>query len=196
MKRIRKLFLILSISFVCFNPLFAEDPGELSEFTQIFSIRSLETGISLSPFRETSQRLIDQNWRIREIQPNDTIKQRDKRLSKIVPFGYVQFVNPSNEDICLAILDKGFFGGKSCSKDLEDGTLETIFSIMPTNTAGVQIRSLVLEANECIVTYYNPNVPIENRFGLQPCTIDETLPVALNELMFFAPPLIEATPIE
>ncbi|MDA3968015.1 MULTISPECIES: cytolethal distending toxin subunit A [Helicobacter] len=195
MKKLKILFASFLVT-LSFNPLLADDPGELSDFTQIFTIRSLETGISLSPFRETSQRLIDQNWKLREIEPNDTIKDRDRRLAKRVPFGYVQFVNPSNDDICLAILDNGFFGGKSCSLDLQDGTLETIFSIMPTNTAAIQIRSLVLDANECIVTFYNPNVPIENRFGIRTCTIDETLPADLNELMFFAPPLIEASVLE
>lgn len=38
-----------------------EEPGDLSDFTPMFTIRSLQTGISLSPFRETSEDLKDQN---------------------------------------------------------------------------------------------------------------------------------------
>lgn len=184
-----KAILLLLISL---NLIIAEDPGELSDFTPMFAIRSLETGISLSPFRQTSKKLEDQNWTLREIMPNDEIKKRDK-FADMLPFGYVQFVNPSDSDLCLAILESGFFGGKSCSDDLKDGKLETVFSIMPTTSSAVQIRSLVLNADECINTFFNPNVPIENRFGIQRCTIDRTLPLDLNELMFFSPPLTKAT---
>ena len=88
MKKLKILFASFLVT-LSFNPLLADDPGELNDFTQIFTIRSLETGISLSPFREISQRLIDQNWKLREIEPNDTIKDRDRRLAKRVPFGYI-----------------------------------------------------------------------------------------------------------
>lgn len=171
-----------------------QEPGDLPDFTPMFAIRSLETGISLSPFRETSQKLEDQNWILREIELDDKLKQKDE-LAEELPFGYVQFVNPNNNDLCLAILEDGFFGGKSCKKDLEDEKLETVFSIMPTTGSAVQIRSLVEGGRECMVTFYNPNVAIENRFGIQPCILDPALFLDLNELMFFTPAIIEATPI-
>lgn len=181
---------------VSMNFLYAINPsqGGLPDFTAMFSIRSLETGISLSPFRTTSQKLEDQNWILREIMLSDELKAKDLYADKL-PFGYVQFVNPSDDDLCLAILESGFFGGKSCSGDLKDGKLETVFSIMPTTSPAVQIRSLVQGGEECMVTFFNPNVPIENRFGIQPCTLDPALFLDLNELMFFSPPIIQATPL-
>lgn len=188
----KKIFILF---FIFLNLVKAiEQSGDLSDFTPMFSIRSLETGISLSPFRETSKKLEDQNWILKEIQLSDELKRKDKYAQKL-PFGYVQFVNPSDNDLCLAILESGFFGGKSCQGDLKDGKLETVFSIMPTTGPAVQIRSLVLGGGECIVTFFNPNVPIENRFGIQTCTLDSALFLDLNELMFFTPAIVEAVPL-
>lgn len=110
-------------------------------------------------------------WNIKEIVLSDELKQKDK-LADELPFGYVQFINPKESDLCLAILKDGTFGAKSCQDDLKDGKLETVFSIMPTTTSAVQIRSLVLESDECIVTFLNPNIPIQKRFGIAPCTLD------------------------
>ncbi len=110
-------------------------------------------------------------WNIKEIVLNDELKQKDK-LANELPFGYVQFTNPKENDLCLTILEDGTFGAKSCQDDLKDGKLETVFSIMPTTTSAVQIRSLVLESDECIVTFFNPNIPIQKRFGISPCTLD------------------------
>ncbi|WP_039667494.1 cytolethal distending toxin, subunit CdtC [Campylobacter sp. RM16704] len=190
----KKIFIII---FMFFNFLFAVNPsqGDLSDFTPMFAIRSLETGISLSPFRETSDRLEDQNWILREIILSDELKKKDN-LAEELPFGYVQFVNPSDDDLCLAILESGFFGGKSCKEDLKDGKLETVFSIMPTTSSAVQIRSLVEGGEECMITFFNPNVPIENRFGIRKCTLDPGLFLELFELMFFTPAIVEATPIQ
>lgn len=166
---------------------------ESTDSTQMFSIRSLETGITLSPFRDTSKDLKDQNWVLRDLNLSKELRAKDKMADKL-PFGYVQFVNPQNSDICLAITPNGFFGGKSCSDDLKNGELETVFSLMPTTTSAVQIRSLVLNSDECIVTFYNPNIPIEQRFGLDFCTIDPVFFAELSELMFLTPALVEATP--
>lgn len=188
----KRIFILLFVLFSLSKSI--EQPGDLSDFTPMFAIRSLETGISLSPFRQTSKKLEDQNWFLREIKLEDDLKKKDKYAEKL-PFGYVQFVNPSNDDLCLAILESGFFGGKSCKEDLKDGKLETVFSIMPTTSSAVQIRSLVEGGGECMITFYNPNVPIENRFGIQPCTLDPALFLDLNELMFLTPAIIEANPI-
>ncbi|MFY4690798.1 cytolethal distending toxin subunit A [Campylobacter jejuni] len=188
---------IMLIMFICFNLSFGFEPskGDLSDFTPMFSIRSLETGVSLSPFRNTSEKFEDQNWILREITLSDELKKKDTLADKL-PFGYVQFVNPSNDDLCLAILESGFFGGKSCKQDLKDGKLETVFSIMPTTTSAVQIRSLVLGGTECIVTTRNPQLLLENRFGIEQCTLDDpALFLELYELMFFTPAIVEATPL-
>lgn len=187
---------LLITFFALLNISYAIDPsqGDLPDFTPMFAIRSLETGISLSPFRETSSKLEDQNWILKEIILSDDLKKKDE-LTEDLPFGYVQFIHPSDEDLCLAILESGFFGTKSCLSDLKDAKLETVFSIMPTTTPAVQIRSLVEGGRECMVTFFNPNVPIENRFGIQPCTLDPALFLDLNELMFFTPAIVEATPL-
>lgn len=181
--------IILSI-FILNSILFGKEPGELADFTQIFSIRSLETGIVLSVFRDSTE-LLHQNWSLREIVLSPQLKSKDKLAQKL-PFAYVQFVTPTQDDTCLAIKPDGFFGAKSCSKDLEEGALETVFSIMPTTTSAVQIRSLVLDSNECIVTFFNPNVPIEKRFGLGECTLDPLFFAETSELMILTPALIKA----
>lgn len=60
-----------------------QEPGDLPDFTPMFAIRSLETGISLSPFRETSQKLEDQNWILREIVLDDKLKQKDELAEEL-----------------------------------------------------------------------------------------------------------------
>ncbi|EDP2739294.1 TPA: relaxase/mobilization nuclease domain-containing protein [Campylobacter jejuni] len=163
---------IITLFFMFITLAFATPTGNLKDFTEMVSIRSLETGIFLSAFRDTSKDPIDQNWNIKEIVLSDELKQKDK-LADELPFGYVQFTNPKESDLCLAILEDGTFGAKSCQDDLKDGKLETVFSIMPTTTSAVQIRSLVLESDECIVTFFNPNIPIQKRFGIAPCTPEQ-----------------------
>ncbi|MCR6590731.1 cytolethal distending toxin, subunit C [Campylobacter insulaenigrae] len=186
----KKILLLLAI----FINLQAVDPGDLSDFSPPFAIRSLETGITLSPFREVSKDLLDQNWLLREIILSPELKARDLYAERL-PFGYVQFVNPLDKDVCLAIDESGFFVGKPCSGDLQSGKLETVFSIMPTTTSAVQIRSLVQGGGECIQTFFNPNVPIEKRFGIRPCILDTALFADVSELMFLSPALVEVTPL-
>ncbi|EAH6711683.1 cytolethal distending toxin subunit Cj-CdtC [Campylobacter jejuni] len=186
---------IITLFFMFITLAFATPTGDLKDFTEMVSIRSLETGIFLSAFRDTSKDPIDQNWNIKEIVLSDELKQKDK-LADELPFGYVQFTNPKESDLCLAILEDGTFGAKSCQDDLKDGKLETVFSIMPTTTLAVQIRSLVLESDECIVTFFNPNIPIQKRFGIAPCTLDPIFFAEVNELMIITPPLTAATPLE
>lgn len=168
----------------------APDPQEFEDVTQIFSLRSLDNGVVLSVFRDSTE-LLHQNWRLREIVLSPALKAKDKMAH--LPFGYVQFVTPTQDDTCMAILPSGFFGAKSCSLDLEKGELETVFSIMPTTTSAVQIRSLVLNSNECIGTFENPNVPIEKRFGLKRCIFDPFSVALPNELMIITPALIKAS---
>lgn len=96
------------------------------------SIGSLETGIFLSTFRDISKDPIDQNWNIKEIVLSNELKQKDK-LANELPFGYVQFTNPKESDLCLTILEDGIFGAKSCRDNLKDGKLETVFSMNANN---------------------------------------------------------------
>ena len=171
-----------------------DDPGELPDFTPMLSIRSLDTGINLAVSRDR-KKLIDQNWVVVELEPISALTNRDKMFKKIPFFGYVQFHSPSKDGQCLAILPSGFFGLKSCKEDLDKNDVETVFSIMPTTTPAVQIRSLVLNSDECISTFENPNVPIEKRFGITKCTLDDFFFAQVDELLFFAPPLMESTPL-
>ncbi|EAJ5673642.1 cytolethal distending toxin subunit A [Campylobacter lari] len=167
---------------------------ELEDFTPMFAIRSLETGISLSPFRDTSKKLQEQNWFLKEIILSDELKQKD-RYAKQRPFGYVQFVNPRGDDVCLAVLDEKTFGTKSCKQDLQDKQLQTVFSVMPTTSAAVQIRSLTRGGVKCMSTFYDAHIPIERRIGLEDCTVNPSVSIQLKELFFFAPAIVEATPV-
>ena len=56
-----------------------ENPGEgdLQDFTQIFSLRSLENGIVLSVFRDSTE-LLHQNWRLRELVLTAQLRAKDK----------------------------------------------------------------------------------------------------------------------
>lgn len=189
MKKIFILFFI-TLGFLKAEP----SLDELENFTPMFAIRSLETGISLSPFRYSSKILEEQNWLLKEIILSEELKQKD-RYAMQQPFGYVQFVNPKGSDVCLAVLDEKTFGVKSCKKDLEDGAMQTVFSIMPTTNAAVQIRSLTRGGVKCMSTFANPNIPIENRFGLDDCTVNPSVPIELKELFFFSPAIVEATPV-
>ncbi|MBZ7941898.1 cytolethal distending toxin subunit A [Campylobacter molothri] len=186
---------ILVLCAVLMSLAFGSEPkGDLPDYTPMFAIRSLQTGISISVFRETSQDLTDQNWVLREITLSDKLKTKDTLADKF-PFGYVQFVNPNDDDICLAILESGFFGAKSCKGDLEDEKLETVFSIMPTTSSAVQIRSLVLGGVECISTFRNPQIPLETRIGIQECFRGPHEFIAPFQLLFFTPAIVEATPL-
>ncbi|MCV3396497.1 cytolethal distending toxin subunit A [Campylobacter sp. RKI_CA19_01116] len=167
---------------------------ELEDFTPMFAIRSLETGISLSPFRYSSEILEEQNWFLKEIILSDELKEKD-RYAVQRPFGYVQFINPRGADVCLAVLDEKTFGTKSCKQDLQDGQMQTVFSIMPTTSSAVQIRSLTHGGVKCMSTFYDAYIPIENRFGLDDCTVNPSVPIELKELFFFAPAIVEATPL-
>lgn len=189
MKRIFILFFAI-LGFLKAGP----SLDELEDFTPLFAIRSLETGISLSPFRYSSEILEEQNWFLKEIVLSDELKEKD-RYAKQRPFGYVQFVNPRGNDVCLAVLNDRAFGTKSCKQDLQDSTMQTVFSIMPTTNASVQIRSLTNGGVKCMSTFYEEYVPIENRFGLDDCTVNPSVPIELKELFFFSPAIVEATPI-
>ncbi|EAI7262613.1 cytolethal distending toxin subunit A [Campylobacter lari] len=189
MKKIFVLFFVI-LGFLKAAP----SLDELEDFTPLLAIRSLETGISLSPFRYSSQKLEEQNWFLKEIVLSEELKAKD-RYAKQHPFGYVQFINPKGNDVCLAVLNDKAFGTKSCKQDLQDGMMQTVFSIMPTTNASVQIRSLTNGGVKCMSTFADPNIAIENRFGLDDCTVNPSVPIELRELFFFSPAIVEATPI-
>ncbi len=166
---------------------------DFENITQRFQIRNVQNGIALNIDR--SGDLNTQNWFLRDfgLDP-DFIRGKDP-LAKSWNFGYVQFVDPRNQDRCLSIGEDGFLHYKSCKDDIQSGAFESVFSLIPTSSGAVQIRSLVLEANECLSAFENPNVPIEKRFGIQPCSLDFDFLIDTSELFFLSPTLVEARPL-
>lgn len=191
MKRILLIFIALfSLNGVAFSQDFPRK-DDFENITNLFQIRNLQNGIALNILRDGS--VDSQNWRLKEFTLSPKLAQKDK-LGKIWNFGYVQFVHPKRDDSCLAIFEDGFLGLKSCRGDLSDEKLETVFSIIPTSAGAVQIRSLVLDSDECLSAFDNPNVPIENRFGILPCGLDSFFFIDTAQLFFFAPALTTAVP--
>lgn len=182
------------LAFVCCGvwlfcaPLLGEVPPEdMPDFTPPFSLLSAYDGSPL---------IIDErqiNWTLREIEDRRLVQQL-RALDPWFSFrlSYVQFVRPDNKDVCLSISESGKFVGKSCEEDLTSGKFESVFSIIPTTTSAVQIRSMVLRADECITFFENPR---GFGFGLDYCDVDRLFNVGLHNLMLIMPPYGEATPI-
>ncbi|WP_238386899.1 MULTISPECIES: toxin [unclassified Campylobacter] len=162
---------------------------DFENVTNPVQIRNLRTGIAINLTRKGD--LNTQNWLIRQIELSDVLVKRDKLRFKW-DFGYVQFVRPENPDGCLAIGEDGFLHVKSCKQDLKLSKLETVFSIIPTSSSAVQIRSLVLDANECLFVFDNPSVAIQDRVGIGPCSLDYNFLIDTTELFFFTPALVKA----
>lgn len=159
-------------------------PEELPDFTPSFSIVSAYSGDLLV----IDERML--NWNLRDIVNDSFIRNRDPW--RFLKLSYVQFVRPDSPDTCLAISQSGRFVGKSCRQDLMSGNLETVFSIIPTTTSAVQIRSMVLNANECITYFTNPR---ESGFSITTCDVDELFDIGLRNLMLIVPPFQAASPI-
>lgn len=66
---------------------FATLAGDLKDFTEMVSIRSLKTGI-LVPLGIPQKILLIKIWNIKEIVLSNELKQKDK-LANELPFGYV-----------------------------------------------------------------------------------------------------------
>ncbi|QCD45513.1 hypothetical protein [Campylobacter mucosalis] len=157
-------------------------------FTLVLSLRSLDTGMPL--IVNFAQRGENLNWNIREVKafvPSmiSNIKKVDH--FRYLNFEYIQFVNASNIDTCLAIQESGFFGLKSCADDLERGKFETVFQLIPTTTDAVQIRSLVLGGNECISTFENPELFPWQLIGIDKCQLRQGFNIGLPKLWAIMP---------
>ncbi len=180
--------IILAIILISLNILYARS-DDFENITNAFQIRNLQNGIALNIQRTGDMNT--QNWFLREFDLPPELHSRDKLRDKW-PFAYVQFVRPENPDNCLAIGNDGLLTLKSCLQDIKDAKLETVFSLIPTSIGAVQIRSLVLESNECLSAFENPNIPIEKRFGITPCSLDFFFLIETAELFFFTPALVNA----
>lgn len=181
MKKFTLLFILIS-SFV-----YGGDPEDLPDFTAPFSLRSLATGDLLAPdYRKP-------NWNLKQVDLDEQIRKSD-------PFdkfnlGAMQFVNADDPKSCLGIDESGFFALKNCEEDLKSKNFETVFTIIPTTSSAVQIRSFVLDKTECISVFFNPRLPPGRGIGITPCSVDKILTINLYKLMLILPPLVEAKTI-
>lgn len=174
----------------------AKNPPRFDDFENItnpMQIHNLRTGIPINIRRNRD--FNSQNWQLRQFQLRGDLLKKDKLRDKW-DFGYVQFVEPGKRDNCLAIDESGFLAIKSCLADLKSGKLETVFSIIPTSSGAVQIRSLVLDSNECLSMFDNPQVPEYRRIGIMPCSLDFDFYIDTAELFFFTPPLTRASALK
>ena len=171
------IFMIIGSSF-CISQLKATDTQDLPNFTPSFSLRSVFNGVALTADSQI-------NWDLLEI----TDEKQIKVLSKNDPFasfnlGYVQFVSLTDKDKCMSINERGDFVLKSCKEDLDKDERESVFSFIPTSTSAVQIRSMVLKANECISVV---DIQKGSIFGLQPCSVKSLTFIDLRNLMLILP---------
>ncbi len=148
------------------------------------------TGIPINIKRFSGQ-FNYQNWFLNDLGVDPKIKKVDK-FSNSFPFGYVQFQVAADVKMCLQIAPSGFLALKNCKQDYDSGEFETIFQIIPTSSGAMQLRSLVLKTNECLGTFENPNVPIEDRVGLVRCVLEFFVDIEPKQLFVFSPPLSEA----
>ncbi len=180
---IPRIFCAWILCFVCALQLSAAERQDLPDFTPSFSLRSAFNGVALS----VSDKI---NWTLHEI----TDTQYLDKFAKNDPFasfslGYVQFLSADTQE-CMAISPSGVFVLKSCQEDLDRNELESVFSLIPTTTSAVQIRSMVLKADECISVV---DVAQGSIFGLQPCSVKSLSLIDLRNLMLILPSLEAST---
>lgn len=160
------------------------------EFTPPLSLRSLDTGLPLIVNLNKTDETF--NWNLREVKAfNPSIISSIKSIDnfKNLKFEYIQFVSTNDINMCLAIDESGLFTLKSCGDDLSSKKFETVYQLIPMNTDAVQIRSLVLNGNECISTFENPNLEPWQRVGINRCTLDETFIADIKRLWAIMPEL-------
>ena len=160
------------------------------EFTPPLSLRSLDTGLPLIVNLNKTDETF--NWNLREVKAfNPSIISSIKSIDNFrnLKFEYIQFVSTNDINMCLAIDESGLFTLKSCDDDLSSKKFETVYQLIPMNTDAVQIRSLVLNGNECISTFENPNLEPWQRVGINRCTLDETFIADIKRLWAIMPEL-------
>lgn len=181
----KNIFMILLITLFCFG-------GE--SVTDSFQIRNLSTGIPIN-LNRSSKIFNYQNWFLNDLGVDEKVAKIDK-LSKQFPYGYVQFKVVSDPNKCLSIAPSGFLALKDCKSDYESGEFESIWQLIPTNFGALQIRSLVLNTNECLGIFSNPNVNILDSVGLVDCIIDDIFSVDIAQLFVLTPQLSSAVVIK
>lgn len=175
----------LLIALMCVINTYAIDPDlpDFVEFTPPVSLRSAFSG-DIVGFGK------DRNWVIRDIPLTEDMLRNDP--FKDFNLEAVQFVQLGTKDTCLAIAESGLFTRKSCNDDLKSKKYETLYTIIPTTTPAVQIRSFVLNKNECMTVFNNPQLPRGRGIGIRPCDVDSLFSVDLDNLFLINPPIRDA----
>ena len=175
---------ILIVLMLALN-IYADDPElpDFVEFTTPVSIRSAFSG-DIVGFEK------DRNWVIRDIPLTEDMLKNDP--FKNFNLGAVQFVQLGTQDVCLALGEDGLFTRKPCNADLDSKKYETLYTIIPTTTPAVQIRSFVLDKNECMTVFNNPQLPRGRGIGIRPCDVDSLFSVDLDNLFLLNPPIRDA----
>lgn len=169
---------------------YAQTPTEdLPDFTTSFILRSAYDGETIFFNRKHF------SWNLKEIEVTQEFKDIDP-LSGLFKLGLTQFVSTADSSLCIAIQESGSLGLKSCEEDLQDKKFETVFSIIPTLTSAVQIRSLVLNKDECISVFDNPRLPGGTGFGISKCDFDRLFPIDLRNLILILPAVNNADIID
>lgn len=165
--------------------IYADDPElpDFVEFTTPVSIRSALTG-DIVGFGK------DRNWVIRDIPLTEDMLKNDPFRN--FNLGAVQFVQLGTQDVCLALDEDGLFTRKPCNADLDSKKYETLYTIIPTTKPAVQIRSFVLDKNECMAVFNNPRLPRGRGIGIRPCDVDSFFSVDLDVLFLLNPPIRDA----
>lgn len=168
--------LLLAISFVI--PSFsAEDENVMP----LVSLRSLTTGILIA-YEDNAPNLIDRNWRLKDvILPFE--------ISKHYPFGNIQFMHPSQTDLCLG-LDGAKLTLMKCN-NINVGDFRTAFSLLPTTTSAVQIKA-VNDLNECLSIGTSTTGTSFSRMGLRSCEFDERFNVRIENLFVLSVPILDS----
>lgn len=156
--------------------------------TPPISLVSLDTGMPIIVDLNGKEQTF--NWIFREIkafQPQiiDRISKRDP--FKNLPFEYIQLVSTTNKDKCLSVAESGFMVLTDCFDDLKSEKFESVFQFMATTTEAVQIRSLLLGANECLGTFINPQIQAWQRVGLRKCALGTFSTASVVTLWGIAP---------
>lgn len=175
----------LLIALILTLNVYAADPDlpDFVEFTAPISLRSALSG-DIVGFGK------DRNWTLRDIRLTEDMLKNDP--FKDFNLGAVQFVQLGTRDVCLAIDESGFFTRKSCNEDLLSKKYETLYTIIPTTTPAVQIRSFVLDKNECMTVFRNPQLPRGRGIGIRPCDVESVFFVDLDNLFLINPPIRDA----
>lgn len=164
--------------------------------TPPISLVSLDTGMPIIVDLGGKEQTF--NWMLREIRHyrSDLWKNIfDQDPYRHLPFEYIQLVSTTNKDKCLSVAESGFMVLTDCLSDLTSQKYESVFQFMATTTEAVQIRSLLLNKNECLGTFINPQTEAWQRVGLRKCALGTFSTASVVVLWGIAPQIRPAAQV-